>query len=277
MRTAENDETGEHRCKVMAFLLPTALNLSKTISAISQWSQEIEFLARHSIAGTREETRMQIELLPYERHSLETLKYQFGVEVEIIDGFAQSLNALREICDKVVKGTQNEFRAGRVVVMGLTNHAHHLLAGGLQALEVGNGVVWSNCVRGLMETLGACVMILERPAAVTAHLDLVPAGKLLNAAERGLPGLGPDIRRLHRVVHPGSGAVFAGFESVDDKGHSANFEFGLRHPKPSDGREGMIVLANLAHYLQMKLEAIANDERALSAGKVVMIRSDESQ
>jgi len=23
MRTAENDETGEHRCKVIAFLLPT--------------------------------------------------------------------------------------------------------------------------------------------------------------------------------------------------------------------------------------------------------------
>lgn len=192
---------------------------------------------------------MQIELLPYERHSLDSLQREFGIESEIIDGFAQSLNAFRKICDKVVKGTRDEFRAGRVVVMGLTNHAHHLLAGGLQALEVGNGVVWSNCVRGLMETFGACVMISERPAAVTAHLDHVPAGKLLNAAERGLPGLGPDIRRLHKVVHPGSGAMFAGFESVDDKGHLADFEFGLRHPKPSDGREGMIVLANLAYYL----------------------------
>lgn len=222
-------------------------------------------------------TSVQIELLPYERDALETLEREFGVEAEIIAGFAQSLNVLRKICDRVLKGTRNEFRAGRVVVVGLTNHAHHLLVGGLHALEVGNGVVWSNCVRGLMETFGACVMISERPAAVTAHLDHVPAGKLLNAAERGLPGLGPDIRRLHKVVHPGSGAIFAGFESVEDKGQLANFEFGLRRPKPSDGREGMIVLANLAYYLQMKLEDIANDEKALSAGKVVMVRSDESQ
>jgi hypothetical protein len=164
-----------------------------------------------------EERELQIELFPYERHSLETLERDFGVERETVVGFAQSLNALRKIFEKVLGGAGDEFRGGRIVIMGFINHAHHLLAGGLQALEAGNGVVWSACVRGLMETFGACVMISERPESVTNHLEHVSAGKLYNAAKRVMPGLGADIERLHKIVHPGSGAVYSGFKVVDDK------------------------------------------------------------
>ncbi len=35
------------------------------------------------------------------------------------------------------------------------------------------------------------------------------------------------------------------------------------------------MLANLAHYLEVKLEAIANNKKVLSAGKVVMVRRVE--
>jgi len=139
-------------------------------------------------------------------------------------------------------------------------------------LEAGNGVVWSACVRGLIETFGACVMISERPGSVTNHLEHVSAGKLSNAAERGRPGLGADIRRLHKIVHPGSGAVYSGFKVVDDQGHLVDFKLGLRQPEPRDGREGVIVLGNLAYYLEEKLEALAGNEKVLSAGRVVMVR-----
>jgi hypothetical protein len=77
----------------------------------------------------------QIELFPYERHSLETLEREFGVEIEIVVGFAQSLNALRKLFEEEVGGSGREFRGGRIVIMGLINHAHQLFAGGLQALE----------------------------------------------------------------------------------------------------------------------------------------------
>jgi hypothetical protein len=215
---------------------------------------------------------LQIKLFPYERHSLETLEREFGVERETVVGFAQSLNALRKLFEKVVGGPEQEFRGGRVVIMGLINHAHHLFAGGLQALEAGNGVVWSACVRGLMETFGACVMISEKPKTVTNHLEHVSAGKLSNAAERGRPGLGADIKRLHKIVHPSSGAIYSGFKVVDDKERSVDFKLGLRQPEPNEGREAVNVLANLAAFLEEKLEALANNEEVLSTGNVVMVR-----
>lgn len=218
---------------------------------------------------------MQVELLAYERRSLETLEREFGIETEIVGGFAQSLNALRKMCEKLLGGKPEEFRDGRIVVIGLANHAHHLLAGGLQALEVGNGLVWSNCVLALIETFGACLMISEQPEAITSLLEAESSEKFLNAAAHVQPELGPDISRLHRVVRPGPEAAYAGFRSVDDKGCFTDFEFGLRRTKPSEGREGMIVLANLAYYLQMKLEALAKDTKVLSAGQVVTIRSGQ--
>lgn len=215
---------------------------------------------------------MQIGLFPYERHSLETLEREFGVERQTVVGFAQSLNALRRLFEKVVSGPEHEVRDGRVVIMGFTNHVHHLLAGALQALEAGNTVVWSACVRGLIETFGACVMISERPESVTNHLRDVSAGKLYNAAERGSPGLGGDIKRLHKIVHPASGAVYSGLKVVDDKERSVDFRLGLRHPEPNEGREAVTVLANLAAFLEEKLTALANNPKVLSAGKVVMVR-----
>ena len=190
-------------------------------------------------------------------------------------GFAQSLNALRRLFEKVVGGPEHEFRDGRIVIMGFLNHAHHLLAGALQALEAGNGVVWSACVRGLMETFGACVMISERPESVTNHLKDVSARKLYNAAERGRPGLGADIKRLHKIVHPASGAVYSGFKVVDDKERSIDFKLGLRYPEPNEGREAVTVLANLAAFLEEKLEALANNQKVLSAGNVFMVRRSE--
>ena len=214
--------------------------------------------------------QLQIELFPYERHALETLEREFGIERETVVGFAQSLNALTKVFEKMLGGAGQEFRDGRIVIMGFINHAHHLLVGGLQALEAGNGRVWSACVRGLMETFGACVMIFEKPDSVTNHLEHVTAGKLYSAAERGRPGLGADIKRLHKIVHPASGAICSGFKVVDDKKRYVEFSFGLHRPEPSAGREGVVVLANLALLLEEKLEALANNQTVLSAGKVVM-------
>jgi hypothetical protein len=204
--------------------------------------------------------------------SLETLERKFDLERELVIGLADSLSALRFLYERIGSDSGGQFRAGRIVIMGFISHIHHLLAGGLQALEVGNGPVWSACVRGLMETIGACVMISERPPTVVNHLEYVKPGKLRAAAERGQPGIAGDIRRLDRIVHPGSGAIYAG-SKVIDAGASIRriqFRFALSPPEPSEGRNGVIMLANLAGMLVQRLEELSSRKEILSAGELIM-------
>ena len=90
---------------------------------------------------------MQIKLQPYEWHTLEALAAKFSLERDLTVGIAKDLNSLARQFDQVVSCPDPEFKAGRVVVMGLINHVHLLLFGGLQAVEVGNVAVWSNSFR----------------------------------------------------------------------------------------------------------------------------------
>ena len=148
---------------------------------------------------------MQITLLPYEGRTLKALSLKFSLERELTVGFTEDLNLLARLFERVVSYPEPEFKAGRVVIMGLINHVHCLLVGGLQAVEVGNAAVWSACARGLIETLGACVLISERPGTAPNYLEHVSAGKLYIAAARAHPKLGENIKRLHQIVHPASG------------------------------------------------------------------------
>jgi hypothetical protein len=215
---------------------------------------------------------MQIELFPYERRALEAPEREFALDRELVVGFADSLNKLASMFKHVGVAGEDEFKAGRVVVIGLLNHVHHLLAGGLQALQVGNGPVWSACVRGLIETFGACVLISERSSTAPNYLEHVKPGKLRAAAERAHPGLGGDIDRLNQIVHPVSGAIFAGFKPRDAASECVDIPFGL-HPFTADeGREGVIVLANLAALLVGKLKELSTRRDVLLAGKLIMVR-----
>jgi hypothetical protein len=216
---------------------------------------------------------MPITLLPYEGRTLKALALKFSLERELTVGFAEDLNLLARLFERVMSYPEPEFKAGRVVIMGLINHVHHLLIGGLQAVEVGNAAVWSSCARGLIETLGACVLISERPGTAPNYLEHVSAGKLYTAAARAHPKLADDIKRLHQIVHPASGAIFAGSTPVNEEMKTAVFAFGLRQPSASDGREGVIYLANLAVLLAKKFEGLVSNRDVLSAGKVIMDRS----
>jgi hypothetical protein len=100
--------------------------------------------------------------MQYEIESLEWVAANFGVDDEVIQGFGLSLNALGVLYMAVVEDA-SEYREGRIVMLGLLNHTHHLLAGGLAALQSGNGIVWSACLRGLIEVYGATVLIRKRP------------------------------------------------------------------------------------------------------------------
>ena len=158
------------------------------------------------------------------------------------------------------------------MVVGFIDHTYHLLAGGLQALENDNEVVWSLCVRGLIETFGACVMISDRPETITNHLENVKAGKLYNAAKRAKPEFARDLDRLHKRVHPAPGAIYSHVMVVDETERRVILGFGLRQPDAHNGREGVTVLANLADLVAGSLCQLAANQRALSAGNVVMIR-----
>lgn len=216
---------------------------------------------------------MQIELQPYERSVLEVLALTFTLEPELTAGFAIDLNQLANLFTKIISCPESDFRARRVVVMGLINHAHSLLAGGLQALQAGNPAVWSGCVRGLMEIFGACVLISERPDTASNYLDdKISAGKLYNAAARAHSGLERDIKRLHLIVHPASGAIFAGSRFMDKDTNTAIFAFGLRPLAVFDGREGVIVLANMANLITEKLNDLTLNHKVLSTGKIIVTR-----
>src|ERR1035437_8904199 len=106
-----------------------------------------------------------VHLMQYEVDSLQWVAANFDVEEEVIQGFGSSLNALALNYLALLKDAP-EYREGRVVMLGLLNHAHHLLAGGLTALQSGNGIVWSACLRGLIEIFGASVLIREKPGKI---------------------------------------------------------------------------------------------------------------
>jgi hypothetical protein len=216
---------------------------------------------------------MQITLLPYEGRTLKALAVKFSLERELTVGIAEDLHLLARLFERVVSCPEPEFKAGRVVIMGLINHVHYLLVGGLQAVEVGNAAVWSACARGLIETFGACVLISARPGTAPNHLEQVSAGKLYTAAARAHPKFREDIKRLHQIVHPASGAIYAGSTPIDEEKRIAVFEFGLRSPSASDGREGIIFLGNLATLIVKKFEKLVSHHDVLSAGKVIMERT----
>jgi hypothetical protein len=208
-------------------------------------------------------------LMPYEIDSLQWVAENFGVEEEILQGFASSLSALAWLYLQTLKDAK-EFREGRVVILGLLNQAHHWLAGGLTALQSGNGVVWSACLRGLIEVFGSTVLIRENPGKVVNHLGEISAGKLYSAAHRSRPGFKEDLERLHSVVHPGTRSMYLGVEPTNPETREVRLEFGLRAIKKADGRESVIVLANMAGLLEESLGAIATDCVVLRTGRIVM-------
>lgn len=210
-----------------------------------------------------------VHLMQYEIESLEWVAANFGVDDEVTQGFGSSLNALGVLYMAVVEDA-SEYREGRIVMLGLLNHTHHLLAGGLAALQSGNGIVWSACLRGLIEVYGATVLIQEKPGKVVNHLSELPAGKLYAAAHRAKPGFKADLERLHAVVHPGSRSMYAGMEPTDPNSREVRLEFGLRPVKKEDGREAVIVLANMAGLLEQSLGTLANNPQVLGAGRVIM-------
>jgi hypothetical protein len=220
---------------------------------------------------------MQITLFPYERQVLETLEQTFELERELVVDFALSLNDLVRLFKEVACRSEMQFREGCVVLLGLVNHTHHLLNGGMQALHVGNGPVWSCCVRGLMEIYGACVLISERPRTAPNYLKHVAAGKLRAAAERGHPGLKDDIYRLDQIVHPAAGAIYAGFQPVDTEAYFVHARFGLRAPTLDEGREGATVLANIASLIVEKLKELAGHSDVLTQGKLIMVLAEDTR
>src|SRR5271169_1139873 len=111
---------------------------------------------------------MKPELFSYEHNLLDFLEQKFALEDR--QGLERSFDLLRTLFQKIIKERDTELRAGHVVILGFINHTHHLLIGGLQSVRDGNGPVWSLCVRALMETFGACVLILERPHTAPNYL-----------------------------------------------------------------------------------------------------------
>jgi hypothetical protein len=135
-------------------------------------------------------------------------------------------------------------------------------------LEDGNGVVWSICARGLMEIFGACVLISERKSFAPTLLEHVPAGKLHHAAERLLPGLMVDIKRLNEIVHPGPRAIYAGHKMVDS--NNAEFRYGLVGLSQHEAQESVTVLANMAFHIVGRLQLIVSNVATVKEGKVIM-------
>lgn len=123
-----------------------------------------------------------------------------------------------------------------------------------------------------MEVFGACVLISERPGSAPNYLEHIKAGKLRSAAERGHPGLGKDLDRLGKIVHPGSGAILGGFKVTSAADRTVEIRFGLHAPGAEEGREGFTVLANMARLISERLVTLASLPEILSAGRHLLGR-----
>ena len=221
---------------------------------------------------------MQIELFPYERIILETLEKEYDLDRELVIGLALSLNQLSRLFDKIIQG-EYEYHAGLIVIIGFINHTHHLIIGGLQALEDGNGHVWSACFRGLIEIFGACEKISESPANTLRFLDdknHITPGKLVEAADHAKRGLKNDYKRLSNIVHPSSGAIYAGWKMVDLDACYSKFRFGLYKETAEDVQEGVTVLANLAGLIVDNLQQLSIRDEIMNIGKIAMQRNAEN-
>jgi hypothetical protein len=213
---------------------------------------------------------LKLSLISYERDLFEFIDKELAVDRALLMGFAVTLDCLRRLFQDLLTETLDEMRAGCVVVMGLLNHTHHLLIGGLQGPRDGNSAVWSLCARSLMETFGACVLTSERPETAPNYLALgSKAGKLRAAAERAQPGLANDISRLNEIVHPGSRAILFGFQMVNVEQRTAGLQYGLRRPSLAEAKEAVTVLENLATLIGNKLKLLSRMPIVLEAGKVV--------
>ena|SRR5258708_11422042 len=138
---------------------------------------------------------MSEELALYERRLLQALTKTFQLEAELASGIAEDLNSLRRLYREVVSATDPEFKAGRVVVLGWINHAHCLLIGGLNAVLVGNAPVWSSCMRGLVELLGASLLVLKKPHTAPNYLGQSKRESSITLQRR----------RSQRLLHRSSG------------------------------------------------------------------------
>ncbi len=246
----------------------------RTIQKLSDEATE----QRPAPARTNVETEdadQAVSLLPYERYLLETLRQSYGLDGGMVTGFGIVLCRLARLFEKISHGPGRDFRAGRVVLMGLIAHAHLLITGGLQSLEAGNGSVWSACFRGLIEVFGALALMEESPDKAPNFLEHVKPGRLRAAAERACPGLGNDIDRLNSVVHPGPGAILCASSTIADAdSREVTFLYGLREIAPNEGREGTNCLANIAHRILHKAEALARSNEVIGKGKLILRRED---
>jgi hypothetical protein len=215
-------------------------------------------------------TTLKTKLVVYEWRVLEALEQKYKLNGRLINGFGQSFVDLRGLCKQATQTHDRVFRAGRIVLMALTNHAHLLLVGGLRSLEDGNGVVWSSCVRGLMEVFGACALIDDKRSFASTLLDHVKPGRLYFAAERSLPGLASDIKRLNEIVHPGPRAILSGHRMADANTKHAEFTYGLVGLSQREAQESVTVLANMAFHIVEKLNSIVLNGATFQEGKIIM-------
>lgn len=64
--------------------------------------------------------------------------------------------------------------------------------------------------------------------------------------------------------------MYLGVEPTNPETREVRLEFGLRALKKAEGREAVIVLANMAGLLEESLGAIAMDSAVLRTGRIVM-------
>jgi hypothetical protein len=76
----------------------------------------------------QERSRTALSLIRYERDLLEFMDRELGVERSLLIGFATTLDCLRRLFQDATIDTPHHLKAGRLVVVGLINYAHHCLS-----------------------------------------------------------------------------------------------------------------------------------------------------
>lgn len=207
---------------------------------------------------------------------LESVEALFGVypglRADLRERLVTLFRDLRALTIRVLEGTGPDMHEGAMVLLGMLSHTNLWLLGAVQQLTQGNGALWSACIRGLMEAFGAIALVTETPDRIVAFVDRgVKAGKLRAAAERARPGLGGDIDRLSRIVHPGDRAVFAPYTAINDAKRHAVFIYGPSQFPTAETQEGGIVVVNIGDLIVDAVRSLLDRHPdVLGKGKIFM-------
>jgi len=205
---------------------------------------------------------MKLESVPLTKLELDVINElrtdYAGLSVGLLESVDELFCRTRILLAIVVDNSSAELYTGQLALMGIIFRTYELLRGGIQQISQGNKHVWGACLRGLIETFGAAALVTENPDHL---LNLIQgsgigSGKLRNAAYKRLQALKDDIKRLDKIVHPGSTSLLLGLQVGNEAQRLAVFTVPPLPLSTDELEEAIETLATICRLIHEEVQAL---------------------